>query len=213
MNQMSNNLHDLTRRYLRRMGLAVAGSFFILGLASPLPAQQTITVTTALDFTDVGSSARISDLPGPDGEVSFREALWASDNEPGRQTIGFAIPEHNRWLFQIYPELVLLQGSSGFSAQEPVTIDGTTQTAFGGDINPNGHEMVLELGVSMNGDDSELFGFHGSDVGMGGNNCVVYDNTGAMDISIGPFNSGCVARDNEADTIEITYRAAAASRT
>ena len=176
-----------------------------LTLLAAAASGQTITVTTAFDVVDVPSAATIADLPGPDGLVSLREALRASDNEPGHQTIGFAIPEDQRWLPNIFPEFVLLQGSFAFGASDTVTIDGTTQTAFGGDINPDGHEIVVELGVGMDGDGSELFGFHGTHVGLGGNNGIIHDNTGSMRISVGPFNSGCVIRDNEADTIELTY--------
>ena len=186
----------------RLMCFGVAVTFLLCGSTANA---QIITVTTAFDDTDVPSSATIADLPGPDGVVSLREALRVSDNEPGRQTIGFAIPDDQRWLPNIYPQFVLLQGSFAFGASDPVTIDGTTQTAFGGDINPDGHEIVVELGVGMEGDGSELFGFHGTHVGLSGNNGVIHDNTGSMRISIGPFNSGCVVRDNEAGTIELTY--------
>ena len=61
------------------------------------------------------------------------------------------------------------------------------------------------LGLGLNGDNSELFGFHGCNVGLGGNDSVIRDNTGGMDISVGPFNGGWVVRDNEADTIAISY--------
>ncbi len=37
-------------------------------------------------------TATVADLPGPDGHISFGEAMIASNNTPGRQTIGFAIP-------------------------------------------------------------------------------------------------------------------------
>lgn len=167
---------------------------------------QTITVTICLDIVDVPGNATIDDLPGPDGQVSMNEALTASDNTPGIQTIGFAIPESEWWLSDIYPGQVLLQSTFGWSAQQPVIIDGTTQTDFTGDTFPGGHEMSLDgLGLGLNGDDSELFGFHGCHVGLGGNNSVIHDNTGAMRISVGPFNSGNIVRDNEADTIELTY--------
>lgn len=53
---------------------------------------QTITVTTVADIRDAGYSATVATLPGPDGLVSFAEAMIAANNTPGRQTIGFAIP-------------------------------------------------------------------------------------------------------------------------
>lgn len=64
-------------------------------ITSPAMAQ-TILVTTTANDVDVPIGATIADLPGPDGVVSFREALRVSDNEPGRQTIGFEIQEIGR---------------------------------------------------------------------------------------------------------------------
>ena len=46
-------------------------------------------------------------------------------------------------------------------------------TSVTGDMNPDGHEVVFELGVSLNADNSEAFGFHGCDIGLGGNNSVI----------------------------------------
>ncbi len=183
--------------------LGVAATFLFSGLSANA---QTITVTMCRDVIDVPSTATIADLPGPDGKVSMNEALRASDNTPGVQTIAFAIPQSEWWLSNIYPGRVLLQSSFGWSAQEPVIIDGTTQTAFTGDTFPGGWEMGLDgLGLSLNGDGSELFGFNGCNVGLGGNNSVIHDNTGGMYIIVGPFNSGNVVRDNEAWMIDITY--------
>lgn len=172
-------------------------------LACPAAAQ-TIVVTTSADTVDVPVGATIADLPGPDGLVSFREALRASDNEPGRQTIGFAIPESDWYLSDIYPGIVLLQGSLSFSASQPVIIDGTTQTDFTGDTNPTGNELVLPLQTYLNGGETIVTGLHSTRVELGGSGSEVYGNTGGMDIRLVLATEGLV-HDNEADNINLTY--------
>lgn len=164
---------------------------------------QTITVTTTANEVDIPISATIADLPGPDGLVSFREALRVSDNEPGRQTIAFAIPEDEWYLPNIFPGLVILQGAT-MSASQPVVIDGTTQTAFTGDTNPDGHELLLPLQTYLNGGDTVVTGLHASRVELGGANNEVYGNTGGMDIRL-VLATDSVVRDNQADNINITY--------
>jgi hypothetical protein len=164
---------------------------------------QSITVTTSRNDVDIPLGATITDLPGADGVVSFREALRVSDNEPGRQTIGFAIPEDDWYLADIFPGLVILQGST-MSASQPVIIDGTTQTAFTGDTNPDGHEILLPLQTYLNGGNSIVTGIHASRVELGGVGPEVYGNTGGMDIRLVLATDGYV-HDNEADNINITY--------
>ena len=165
---------------------------------------QTVTVTTSADVVDVNTStATLADLPGPDGVVSFREALAVSDNEPGHQTVAFAIPQSDWYLPSIFPGQVLLQGSFSWSAFDAVTIDGTSQTAFTGDTFPGGHEIVLYgLGLNLNGDGSVVFGLHESDVTVLGSNSVVRDNTGGMYITV-LLGNGSVVEDNEAWTIKL----------
>jgi hypothetical protein len=164
---------------------------------------QTITVTTSRNQVDVSIDARISDLPGPDGVVSFREALRVSDNESGRQVIGFAIPEDDWYLSDIFPGLVILQGST-MSASEPVFIDGTSQTMFTGDTNPEGHEIILPLQTYLNGGNTVVTGVHASRIELGGSGAEVYGNTGGMDIRLVLATNGFV-HDNEAGNINITY--------
>lgn len=164
---------------------------------------QTITVTTTANAVDIPIGATVADLPGPDGVVSFREALRVSDNEPGRQTIGFEIPEERWYLPDIFPGLVILQGTT-LSAAQPVVIDGTTQTAFTGDTNAEGHEILLPLQTYLNGGDTIVTGIHASRVELGGDGSEVYGNTGGMDIRFVNATNG-YAHDNEADNINITY--------
>ncbi|RMG53069.1 MAG: hypothetical protein D6723_07770 [Acidobacteria bacterium] len=103
----------------------------------------TITVDTTSDVADFGGAQRIGDLPGPDGVVSLREAIIAANNTPGSETIAFNIPTSdpgfNGTFFTIRventPPLAL--------SDNGITIDGTTQTAFTGDTDPNGPEIHL----------------------------------------------------------------------
>ena len=163
---------------------------------------QTIMVTTSADTTDVADTATIDDLPGPDGVVSFREALLASDNTAGHQTVGFEIPEDDWYLSDIYPGQVLLQGSFSFGASQPVTIDGTTQTAYTGDTYPDGNEVILPLQTYLSGFGNVVTGLHATRIEILGSLSEVYGNTGSMYIVVA-FSAASVIRDNEADTIKI----------
>lgn len=112
-------------------------------------AGETITVDTVEDVTDFGGAQLVADLPGPDGKVSFREACAAASNTAGPQTIEFAIPSSDWWLFNDVAVLKLEDGAFFVSGDE-TTIDFTTQTAFTGDTNPNGWEVGI-YGLQANG--------------------------------------------------------------
>jgi hypothetical protein len=166
---------------------------------------QMITVTTGADVTDIPSTATMAQLPGPDGVVSFREALRVSDNQTGRQTIGFAIPQEDCYLPDIFDGICLIQGSLNWSAFESVTLDGTTQTAFAGDTFPDGNEVCLYgLTLNLNADDNEMFGFHDTRVSLNSSNNDVHHNTGDMDIRV-YFGSGNFIHDNGASNIGLNY--------
>ncbi len=167
---------------------------------------QVVTVTTAADVIDVNTqTATVADLPGPDGKVSFSEAMIATNNTPGHQTVGFAIPQ-SEWTLQfVLPGRAVLTSSVGFyfRAFDAVTIDGTTQTAFTGDTNPDGWEVAL-YGVSLylNADQCTLLGFDSSNVVATGSNCTIQGNTGSMNIEL--FGgSGSLIDGNEGGTIKI----------
>ena len=177
-------------------------TFMLAALASSVMAQ-TITVTTSANTVNIPIDATIADLPGSDGVVSFREALRVSDNEPGRQTIAFEIPKDDWYLADIFPGLVILQGST-MSASQPVIIDGTTQTAYTGDTNPAGNELILPLQTYLNGGDTIVTGLYASRVELGGSGSEVFGNDGGMDIRLVLATDGYI-HDNEADNINITY--------
>lgn len=117
----------------------------IIALAVSAPAAaQSVTVDLALDdFMDFGGGQKVADLPGPDGHVTFREAVTAANNTPGAQTIGFAIPTSEWSIFYNDRALIRLENMLYVSAPD-TTIDFTTQTAFTGDTNPNGGEVALQ---------------------------------------------------------------------
>jgi hypothetical protein len=175
-----------------------------LVLLVPAAVAQTITVTTCDDEIDIPYwTGTLADLPGPDGLVSFPEALLVSDNEPGRQTIAFNIPPSEWWLPNIFPGQVMLYSMLGWSCSDSVIIDGTTQTAFTGDTFPDGNELSMDgLQLVLGGDDSIITGFHSDDFIITGSNCEVYGNTGSNYFTL-YGGSGSYIHDNEAWTIKI----------
>jgi hypothetical protein len=125
---------------------------------------ETLTVTTLIDVSDFSGSQQISDLPGPDGRVSFREAVTAANNTAGPQTIAFAIPTTEFWLFTDMALLELEQGPF-FLNDSDTTVDFTTQTANIGNTNPNGPEVGI-YGLEANG-----WGI--AAIFINGDNCVI----------------------------------------
>ena len=167
---------------------------------------QTITVTISSDVIDVDwQTATIDDLPGPDGEISFSEAMIAANHTPGHQTIGFAIPASDWTLQFAYPGRAVLRTIGGyyFRASDEVTIDGTTQTAYTGDTNPDGGEVVIYgAELYLNADNCTLIGFDSSAVSITGSNSLVENNTGTMNITV-YGGSGSVIRNNHGGTVKI----------
>lgn len=121
----------------------------LVGLAAPASAQtvaDTIFVTTAADVVDFGGAQQVADLPGPDGLVTLREAVFAANNTPGPQVIGFRIPltDFGYWTLDGFFRLFLNTfPNTLYLTDDGTTIDGTTQTAFTGDTNPFGPEIVI----------------------------------------------------------------------
>ncbi len=109
-----------------------ATTLLALCALAPAAAAQTVIVDTVFDAVDFGGGRTIDDLPGPDGRISFREALIATDNTPGPQTVAFAIP-----IDQFYwsGDKAMLENDGGtFVVHDDETIiDFTTQTDFTGD--------------------------------------------------------------------------------
>jgi len=129
-------------RFLFTAALALAGA------SQPFAEGETITVTTLNDVVDAADGS-LAALPGPDGLVSFREALAVVNQEPGAQTVGFAIPPEEWWLFEGEAVLRLEDGAFVLSGDH-TTLDFTTQTAAYGDSNPFGGEVGI-YGLQANG--------------------------------------------------------------
>lgn len=160
----------------------------LLSAAGSASCAQTVTVNTAFDDVDIDwTSATVADLPGPDGKVSFSEAMIATNNTPGHQTIAFAIPQ-SEWTLQfVYPGRAVLRTSGGFffRANDEVTIDGTTQTAFTGDTNPEGAEItIFGSELYLNHGQSTLVGFDSISLQVSGDNNVVQGCTGTTSITL-----------------------------
>ena len=123
-----------------------------------------ITVNTLEDIADLAGLQRVNDLPGPDGVVSFREAVTAANNTTGPQTIAFAIPPASFWLM---PEMGLLKLEQGpfFLNDDGTTVDFSTQTANNGNTNSGGPEIGI-YGLEPNG-------WGVAAIYVNGDNCVI----------------------------------------
>jgi hypothetical protein len=111
---------------------------------SALVTAQTVTVDLALDdFMDFGGAQRVADLPGPDGHVTLREAVTATNNTPGAQTIAFAIPT-SQWSFFYSDRALIRLDNMIYVSDDDTTIDFSTQAIFTGDTNLLGGEVALQ---------------------------------------------------------------------
>jgi hypothetical protein len=193
---------------MRTLNLTVLLIFLLLSSSTPAAV---ITVNTGSDPIDISwQTATIADLPGPDGKISFSEAMIAADNTPGHDTILFNIPQ-SEWEMQwLYPgQPVIFSSYSYFwNASEAVTIDGTSQTEFTGDTNPDGWELIFyqtfsNSGIGLGGEGSVFRGVHGGSVSLGGSNALAEDNSGGINIDVG--GTGAVVRNNVCGTIKTQY--------
>ena len=146
-----------------------AGVHTFTGVVLRTLGNQTITVTDTVDNTITGMATvavdetpstivtTTSDASTPtDGLTSLREAINAANATPG-STISFNIPAAQAagGVFTIQPASNLPTITAAGTI-----IDGSTQTAFTGDTNPNGPEVVL------NGTNATLISINAS-------NCLV----------------------------------------
>ena len=168
----------------------------------------TIIVNTTSDIEDFGGAKTTADLPGPDHVVSLREAVTASNNTPGANTIVFNIPLTDPGF-----------GTAGFSGQfvifvegDPLivrdsytTIDARTQTAYTGDTSP-GLEVHIRTtppymnmsGIYLYSNNNLVTGLEGfslfrSGIEISGNSNVVVGNAivqaGSAGVSISGANN------------------------
>jgi len=122
-----------------------------------------IIVDTTADLADFGGSQGVRDLPGADGIVSLREAIIAANNTAGPQTIAFNIPTSDSGfdgsVFTIQPA-----DSLSSLTDAGTTIDGATQTAFSGDTNVNGPELVINGDLLANTNNAGLAVLSGANI-------------------------------------------------
>ena len=96
-----------------------------------------VTVDTTSMAVDFGGGQQVSDLPGPDGKTTLREATIASTNTIGPETIAFDIPTAeltgDEFVLNYVPATRADELTVG---DDGTTIDATTQ--------PSGHPIVVE---------------------------------------------------------------------
>lgn len=189
-------------RLLIVIAALASGPATLAAFAPPLDGE-VITVTTGEDDVDIDpGSAVLANLPGPDGLVSFSEALIVSNNMAGRQTIAFAVPQ-GTWLMQgLFPGRMVLRTDLGFywQATDPVVIDGRTQTAFTGDTYALGAE-VYPFGDSIIflAPDCEIYGFDSAQIEFNGDNSTVRACTGQTNVVLYGCDGGTVGGTNAGD--------------
>ncbi len=103
--------------------------------AGPAALAETVTVDQLGDFVDFAGSQTIADLPGPDGLVSFREAVIAVNNTLGQHTIEFAVPGDPE---NPLDTLLRIDGGAFVLTRDGTTIDFLSQAIFMGDPDPDG---------------------------------------------------------------------------
>src|SRR5919109_4441215 len=109
---------------------SMLGVAVLMTVVPALAQTSTIVVNSTSDIEDFGGAQQVGDLPGPDGQVTLREAITASNNTLGPQTIAFNIPTSdpgfNGDSFFIFME----HDPPWIISDDATTIDGTTQIAF-----------------------------------------------------------------------------------
>ncbi|MEZ4647877.1 MAG: hypothetical protein R3E97_03665 [Candidatus Eisenbacteria bacterium] len=187
----------VSRAILAAVPLLVAGT---------VATAATVTVNVGTDPIDIDwQTATIADLPGPDGVVSFSEAMIVTNNTPGHDTIEFAVPQSDWQMQWLLPGRAVIQSSYTFfwRANDEVTVDGRTQTLFTGDTNPDGAEVALFGGEPFfNVDNCEVYGLDYGAFTLNGSNSVAEGNTGGINITV--FGgSGSLIKDNVGGTLKL----------
>ena len=123
--------HGMLRVALAALLALVAGS------SAGAQAQTTITVDTTRDMADFGGAQTVADLPGPDGQTSFREATIASTNTAGPETIAFDIPTSDPGFDGTGFTIATAAGAAPLTiGDDATTVDTTTQ--------PGGFPITLD---------------------------------------------------------------------
>ena len=136
---------------MRNYVLAIVGLVLMcllgaLGTASGSPGTVTVDSTTDVSDGTTSSIAALIASPGTDGVISLREAIEATNNDGGTDTIEFDIPVTDAgyevsgitgtWTISLTSALPALTDGG-------TIISGTTQAAYQGDLNPDGPEIEI----------------------------------------------------------------------
>ncbi len=118
-------------------------------LAVPVASSATITVDTAIDLLDAGTCSAVTPtlLPGPDGFISLREAICAANNNPGPDTINFAIPGGGVHTINVASALPLV-------TDDYTTINGYSQPGAYTNTEEGPATLLIEIdgtGINNNG--------------------------------------------------------------
>lgn len=128
---------------MRHSVLSLTSALALMVAAGGVPAsaqeETTIAVDTTSDVVDFGGGQTVADLPGPDGQISLREAAIASTNTAGPETIAFDIPTTDPG-FDGEGFVILIDPAS---SEEELTLgdDGTTLDAT---TQPGGFSITVE---------------------------------------------------------------------
>ena len=125
------------RHGILRVALAAALLALVMAIGAGAQAQTTITVDTTSDVVDFGGAQTVADLPGPDGQTSFREATIASTNTDGPETIAFDIPTSDPGFDGTGFTISTAAGAPNLTlGDDATTVDATTQ--------PGGFSITLD---------------------------------------------------------------------
>ncbi|HYE62791.1 MAG TPA: right-handed parallel beta-helix repeat-containing protein [Phycisphaerales bacterium] len=184
------------QQYLIRIGsvwgmsYTTDGQFFIANQEQTQTGGETITVTMTGDHVDFGGFQQVADLPGPDGEVSMREAVAAANNTPGGQTINFAC-DPMFWTYPMGPQggraQIIVDFYPFILTDDGTIIDGASQTAAYGDTDPSGPDVGFfgwqaenTAALYIHGNNCEVRNLNGAGmcgraIQIYGDNCKVVD--------------------------------------
>jgi hypothetical protein len=141
-NRKEFKMHKVAR-IMAVLGL-VLGLTLVLALGMARPARAaTITVDTTSDVLDAAGSCgavTFASLPGPDGNISLREAVCAASNDVGADTINFD--------GSLAGQTIIITGTSGLTIQSA----NGDNTIIDGDVDGDGDaDVTLTYGGATPG--------------------------------------------------------------
>ena len=166
-------------------------------------AGETIVVNSTSNIEDFGGTKTVTDLPGPDGIVSLREAVTAANNTAGANTIAFNIPttDPGFGLAGFSGTFVIfVEGDPLIVRDSFTTIDGQTQAAFTGHvvhIRTTAPYMNMS-GIYLNSNNNVVTGLTGfslfrSGIEINGNSNVI---TGNSIVQAGSYGVSVLGANN-----------------